>query len=153
MRVSVDLDDKNPLKWLVTYLKGLYYCQRFPTKMRRTTKGIHIIWSGLPINFQRSIELRLKIGDDKNRVNLDLISDKRISQVLFDEKVTTCYGFMMTSFCKKVGIDPHGKDLTRCPNCGKNIDKAVDYRSKEKNCVEVYHGKTFCQFQPKRKWI
>jgi hypothetical protein len=40
----------------------------------------------LDISEKKSIELRKKLGDDKNRIRLDIESEKKPKQILFQEK-------------------------------------------------------------------
>ena len=139
MRVTIDLDTKNPFKVTKTILKGMYYCRKIPSRFRFTTKGIHLIWDGMNISFAESIYYRAMIGDDLNRMLLDLSSEKRIKQVLFDEKTIFTQGFILASSCRSAGINPKGRDLTLCPKCNQPISYSMDYRTDEKNHIEVYH--------------
>jgi hypothetical protein len=51
-----------------------------------TRKGFHIAWRGLDINEKKMYRYRYLIGDDRNRIWLDMIDDWRAKQVLFTEK-------------------------------------------------------------------
>ncbi|MEM2919009.1 MAG: hypothetical protein QXY62_05890 [Candidatus Altiarchaeota archaeon] len=91
MRVTLDLDSKSRIKLWYVCLKGRFLIGKPPDEIYKTRKGYHIIWSGLPITFEKSIELRKKLGDDKNRIRLDLCGKKRLKNVLFDEKTIRYY--------------------------------------------------------------
>ena len=88
MRVTIDLDDKRWWKVMWVLLKGCLIFRKFPDEVRlsATGKGYHIIWRGLNISEAEMFRYRKIIGDDKNRVGLDLASRKRVPQVLFKEK-------------------------------------------------------------------
>jgi hypothetical protein len=109
----------------------------------------------MDIDEGESLEIRRMIGDDRNRIALDAASPKRVKQVLFSEKVITCNGFILTSSCKRVGIDTRNIDLSKCPLCGLYIKFCVDYRTEEKDLVEVIHenGSPPCIFKPKRRLL
>jgi len=85
MRVTVDIDTKNPLVLLTAILKGIILCRSFP-EIESSRRGFHLIWYGLNIDEETMLRYRRIIGDDENRIRLDSISDKRIKQVLFTEK-------------------------------------------------------------------
>jgi len=109
----------------------------------------------MDIDEWESLEIRRMIGDDKNRIALDMASPKRMKQVLFSEKVVTCNGFILTSSCKRAGIDTKNIDLTKCPLCGIGIKFCVDYRTEDKDQIEVIHenGSPTCIFKPKRRLL
>lgn len=86
MRVSIDIDDKNPLKLMFTLIKGIFICKRLPKKIRITRRGFHIVWRGLNIDENTMYRYRRLIGDDPVRIDLDRCSSKRLKQVLFKEK-------------------------------------------------------------------
>jgi|GEM_PF-3800679 hypothetical protein len=86
MRVTCDYDFRSKIKLWYYLLKGRIMCGKWADEIYKTRKGYHVIYRGLPITFEKSIELRKKLNDDKHRIELDLSSDKRISQVLFTEK-------------------------------------------------------------------
>lgn len=86
MRVSIDIDNKNPLKLGSTIIKGIFLCRRFPKKIRITRRGFHIVWRGLNIDEKTMYRYRRLLGDDPVRIDLDRSSSKRLKQVLFKEK-------------------------------------------------------------------
>jgi len=93
MRVSCDLDSKNSLKLGYYLLKGTLIFFKLPSKIRITRRGFHYIWSGLFITEQKSYYYRKILGDDLNRIRLDMVSDKRLKQVLFKEKKVYHYEY------------------------------------------------------------
>ena len=107
----------------------------------------------MDISEEKSFELRKKIGDDLNRVALDMSSPKRCKQILFSEKVVTCKGFILASSCNRAGIGVNGRDLKKCPICGHMIGISVDYRTAEKNIVEIMHKGNFpnCVLKPRKR--
>lgn len=85
MRVSADLDRHNPFLLLVSILRGVLLCRSFP-EVEKSKRGWHLFWYNQQITEREMFKRRLLIGDDKNRVRLDMISDKRIQQVMFTKK-------------------------------------------------------------------
>jgi hypothetical protein len=95
MRLTIDIDDlsKEKLRW--TCRKGKKLCDRRPDRIYRTRHGYHLIWDavkkfGRDITEEEMFELRRKLGDDENRIKLDL-HGHRIRQVLFDQKQIRFY--------------------------------------------------------------
>jgi hypothetical protein len=88
MRVTIDLDSKNPFILFWVLLKGLCICKKLPDSIRKSPnkKGYHIIWSGLNITENQMLRYRRLIGDDENRIKLDSSSKKRVKQILFTKK-------------------------------------------------------------------
>jgi len=99
MRVTIDLDDKRWWKVMWTIFKGCLITKKFPDEVRKsaTGKGYHIIWRDLDIDEIRMFRYRKIIGDDKNRIKLDLVSRKRVSQVLFTKKKVVYFPPVETS--------------------------------------------------------
>ena len=91
MRVTVDLDRKSISELMTVLVKGSVLCRKIPSNIRRTRKGYHLIWRGLPIDEQKMYLLRFRLHDDRNRIRLDILSPKRIKQVLFSEKRTVYF--------------------------------------------------------------
>lgn len=139
MIVTIDCDGgRISLLWKI--FKGLLICRRFPDEIYRTLKGYHLIWYGLKIDFKKHFLYRKFIGDDLNRIKLDM-NPKRIGQVLFTDKkvwikrknweaVRTC------SICKKYltwcWVVKNGEYY--CLDCGKkntNLWKRV-YERRER---------------------
>lgn len=84
MRVTVDADcGKIKLLWKI--FKGVLLCRKFPDKINRTKRGYHLIWYGLNISIKKHFVYRKFIGDDWNRIRLDM-NPKRVGQVLFTKK-------------------------------------------------------------------
>lgn len=124
-----------------TLMKGLILCRSLP-KIRKTAKGWHIVWYGLDIDEETMFKYRMLIGDDPNRIKLDMEAGKRISQVLFREKETHYYGYLFSkwipeSLFKK--LSPDGEWITHCPMCGKEIFKSVKVWSKDKKLIRIHH--------------
>lgn len=88
--MTIDLDFKNPLKMCVVIIKGILINRKIPS-IRETRKGYHLIWRGLKIPEREMFKRRMVIGDDRNRIRLDMASPKRINQVLFCEKRVVYY--------------------------------------------------------------
>ncbi len=105
MRVSIDIDDKNPLKLMFIIAKGIFICKRFPKKIRITKRGFHIIWRGLNIDEKTMYKYRKLLGDDETRIMLDQSSPKRLKQVLFSDKKVYQYEYdSLGNFEKKVRV-------------------------------------------------
>jgi len=86
MRLTCDIDTKNPLVLLFSIFRGIWLCRSLP-EIEKSKKGWHLFWYGLKINQKTMFKYRLLIGDDQNRVRLDMSSDKRIQQVMFNRKI------------------------------------------------------------------
>lgn len=89
VRVTIDLDDKRWWRVLWTVFKGCVLIGRFPDEIRvsATGKGYHIIWRNLDIDKMKMFRYRRLIGDDRNRIKLDMMCEKKITQVLFRKKI------------------------------------------------------------------
>jgi len=85
MRITVDIDTKNPLVLFNSLLRGLILLRKIPF-IEESNRGFHLIWHGVDMPESDTYKYRLLIGDDENRVRLDMISEKRIKQVLFTHK-------------------------------------------------------------------
>lgn len=134
MRVTIDIDKTNPITLFTCLMKGIIVCKRLPKKIRRTSKGFHIVWYGLNIDKRTMLKYRLLIGDDKKRVMLDMKARKRITQVLFCEKIVYYYHALHPRW-----INRKGEKITVCPVCGHPISVSVKVFTKEKKRVEIYH--------------
>jgi len=132
MRVTIDYDSESYIGLLWRILKGIFLCKKLPN-IKKSSKGYHLVWSGLNISERDMFKYRKIIGDDKNRIRLDRCSKKRIKQVLFTEKITTCNGFIHPYWTKE------RKKLTRCPICGNKVLKSQKVWSKDVKGVLVYH--------------
>lgn len=88
MRVTVDIDSTNRFNLCWAILKNAYFLHKYPDVIKSscTGRGYHIINYGLDETPTRILQLRRLIGDDANRVFLDMCSDKRMKQVLFTKK-------------------------------------------------------------------
>jgi hypothetical protein len=91
MRITVDKDNHNRINLRWTLFKGRVLIGRTPDRIYKTRKGYHLIWDdvrkkGIPITEEQSMRYRKLIGDDRNRLRLDSVSDKRLKQVLFCQK-------------------------------------------------------------------
>lgn len=142
LRVTIDIDTDNPITLFITLLKGVLVCKRFPYKVRKTGKGYHIVFRGLKIDEETMYKYRMLIGDDENRIKLDMDAKKRIKQVLFSEKETIYYGYLFSKWLpdnlfKK--ISPNGEWITKCPVCNRRIEKSVKVWRENKKCIVIYH--------------
>lgn len=125
MRVTIDVDNHNILCIGWRILLGTIICRKKPFKIRKTRRGYHIIWKGLNIDQNTMFKYRKWLHDDEKRLRLDMLSEKRIKQVLFTEKLVTYHGFMWHK----------GKSVNICPACERKIIKSVE----DKENVHVYH--------------
>jgi len=90
--------DKLFKKWKTTgkilfwyrIILGYILMRKFP-EIRVTSKGLHLVWRNNKISVKKMFKYRLLLGDDLNRLYLDMISWKRINQVLFTKKEITYY--------------------------------------------------------------
>ena len=79
--------------------------KRFPYLIRKTKRGFHYGWRGLDLSEKESYYYRLLLGDDLNRVMLDMKSKKKIKQVLFVKKEVYLYETdLWGNFVRKVKI-------------------------------------------------
>ena len=116
MRVTIDLDDNSLIKLFLVIGKGmvalLKYFPRIVPEIERTRKGFHVTWRHLPISEEESFKYRLLIGDDRNRINLDMQSWKRIKQVMFNYKKSD---FFAHKKCGSLTVIKEGRIY--CPKC------------------------------------
>jgi hypothetical protein len=136
IRVTADIDNDSPIALAIALIKGIIVCRKLPFKIRKTGKGYHIIWRGLNIDEQTMFKYRKLIGDDPNRIKLDMEAGKRLKQVLFCEKETHYYGYL---FSKWVGSKEW---ITHCPICNRKIYKSVKIWSEDEKCILIYHENT-----------
>jgi hypothetical protein len=85
MRITIDADTNSKISLLWKIFKGLLLCHRLPDEIKTTSRGYHMIWYGLKIDFNKHFLYRRFIGDDENRIRLDM-NPKRTGQVLFTSK-------------------------------------------------------------------
>lgn|GEM_PF-4890342 len=71
-------------------IKGYYKLKKLP-QIEKSNRGYHLIYFTDINDFRRICILRRLIGDDKNRVRLDLLSKNKIKQVLFNKKYVKYY--------------------------------------------------------------
>jgi hypothetical protein len=102
VRLTIDIDNREDLGTVI--FRGLYYVGKKPDVIRLSSskRGYHVIWRGLKISEERSIELRKLIGDDPKRIYLDECSDIRTKQVLFSKKEVR--DISVEEFLKKMGL-------------------------------------------------
>lgn len=125
VRITCDLDSTSTLTLANSLLRGIFLLRRLPDTIRQTSKGFHVIYYGINATEDRSYKLRWIIGDDPNRISLDLKSPLRISQVLFSEKIVKYFDVP--------------KDF-RCPVCKeKNIEMNIKHWTFDKKLFEVRH--------------
>lgn len=95
MRLTIDRDEASLLDVIMTILKGRIYAGRLPDEIKRSSggRGYHYIWHGLNINWDACLELRWKIGDDRNRIAHDLkAGEPEFRQILFTKKKVKMHG-------------------------------------------------------------
>jgi hypothetical protein len=93
IRVTVDIDQKNPLKMAYCVAKGTFLCKKLPYLIRKSKRGWHIGWHHLPITERESYLLRYRLSDDLKRLHLDMSCPKKPKQVLFSEKIVYVHEF------------------------------------------------------------
>ena len=147
MRITIDYDRESYIGLFWRILKGIYLCKKLPSMIRKCSRGYHIVWHGLNISERDMFKYRKIIGDDPNRIRLDMCSEKRIKQVLFTEKITTCYGFIHEYWTKE------RKELKNCPICGKRVLKSQKVWNKNTKGILIYHtnDNNICKL-PIPKW-
>jgi len=87
MRVSCDYDDHNVIKLVYYLAKGIAINKKFPSMIRKTKRGFHVVFSGCSINEREMFLRRYRLGDDSNRIWLDMSCPKKPKQVLFSKKI------------------------------------------------------------------
>jgi hypothetical protein len=86
VRITLDYDFKNIAKLAYYLAKGTIVLRRFPSEVRSTKRGYHVIYTGLDYSIEKCCEMRLRLGDDEKRVFLDLNYPKKPFQTLFYQK-------------------------------------------------------------------
>lgn len=148
MRVTVDIDNDSVSKMLFCLVKGIILCRRLPYKIRKTEKGWHLIWKGLNIDEEKSMEYRRILGDDPNRIKLDKNST-RIKQVLFTEKQVFYYGGIFPKWIKNKGWEA----VKVCPKCGKEVKFSEKRWMKDEKALIIYHtDETKCSLPLRRNF-
>lgn len=148
MRVTIDLDDNSTLKMIWTAIKGTILCRKLPYKIRKTERGWHLIWKGLKISEEESIEYRRRIGDDENRIKLDEECSKRIKQVLFCEKKVFYYDGIFPMWIGKEGRE----GIKTCPLCSREVKMSEKRWTEKDKKVIIYHTDgTKCELPLVRK--
>jgi len=151
MRITIDDDHTNPIYWAWRILRGIYYCKKWPDTIRRTERGIHLIWYNIDCDVKRMFLLRKIIGDDKARIIKDIASTKRITQVLFKDKITTCYGYMHPVWFRIMHTKSKSPFFNLCPICNKKIKKAQKVWTQEAKEIRIFHKDTICTFKLQRR--
>ena len=80
------MDTHNVLRLFLSLMTGVVLCKKLPFYFRLTRKGFHLAWRGLNISEATMYKYRYIIGDDRNRISLDMNRTKTIKQVLFTSK-------------------------------------------------------------------
>jgi len=87
MRITVDLDCPSQFQLLKTYFNMR---QMGIVEIAESSggKGYHLIVSGLPLPFTKTLDIRLWLGDDAQRVKFDMqhLSQSKPKQILFTKK-------------------------------------------------------------------
>ena len=86
MRVSLDYDNHSILKLLYYLIKGTFICKKLPSEIKKTKRGYHVTFRGLPISENQSNLIRFRLKDDLKRLHLDMSCPKKPHQVLFYRK-------------------------------------------------------------------
>lgn len=89
MRITIDYDFKNVAKLAYYLAKGTIILRRFPSEVRSTRRGYHVIYRDFDMSMEECCNMRLRLCDDKKRVYLDLNYPKKPFQTLFYKKVVT----------------------------------------------------------------
>ena len=84
MRVTVDLDTHGLLELMKVYYNLQYISDDI--EVYRTVHGYHVIAHGLPITQQQAETLRIMLGDDARRIELDAMQIVKPKQILWTEK-------------------------------------------------------------------
>jgi len=145
MRITADIDYNNPLRLAWSLIKGIYICKKFPSRIRMTEKGFHIIWKNVNANSKQALIYRAVIGDDRKRINLDM-EHGRIKQVLFTEKKTICFGFIHRKWIKSK------KHSNICPKCNKEVIKSEKIWEEGEKVIKIYHKNNICQIPLRRRF-
>lgn len=90
MRLTIDLDKKKHNELMSVISKVIWHSRKYSDKIKveieETKRGYHIISYGLEIDFSKSMDIRRKCSEDKNRLKLDAIKKKFLKQILFNKK-------------------------------------------------------------------
>jgi len=151
MRISIDLDNDSSLKLFWAIAKGHYFLGKFPEKIRKTERGVHIIYRDT-ISENESIKYRKLIGDDRNRVALDLSSDLRIRQILFTEKTTTCHGYIHPYWFRILRRKSESPNFDICP-CGRKVLASSKIWETNRKFIEINHIDGNCEYPIRQKGI
>jgi hypothetical protein len=141
MRVTVDLDSQSIWRMVYYAMKGVILLKKLP-EIRKTSKGWHLIFRSLHITEEESLNYRRRLGDDPNRILLDMLCKKKIKQVLFTEKETIYYGGLPAWWIKK-----GGEILKECPKCGKEIVRSEKRWKIDEKRIAVFHKDSVCYFE------
>ena len=152
-RITLDYDFESELKLSFCILKGILLLKKLPSKIRKTERGYHLVFSGLDMNDKQRFIRRLQLHDDKNRIRLDLCSSKRFSQVLFSEKTVTTFGYMHPVWFKIVKIKSPSKHFNICPFCHKKISMAKKIWTNQLKAIQVFHKNSpnVCEYKLRNK--
>jgi len=94
MRITIDIDTRNKLILLWKIFKGTILLEQFPDEIKSSAsgRGYHLIWynqfleQNITEAFNNMIKYRKLIGDDKNRIRLDMLTPHRVPQIMFTDK-------------------------------------------------------------------
>jgi hypothetical protein len=86
LRVSIDVDRKCDA--MSVLLRGMKRIGKAPDEIRVSARGngFHFIWLNACGSFEESVELRKFIGDDTKRVWIDVQSECKPRQILWNSK-------------------------------------------------------------------
>lgn len=87
MRITIDIDTKNPIFLFRTFFYGLIMYRKLPNLFHITKKGYHLGWINVKISEDDMFRHRLLLGDDKRRILLDRICLCKPRQTLFNRKI------------------------------------------------------------------
>lgn len=156
VRVTIDSDSDSSLSLLWCVFKGYLRTGKMPEKVRKSQRGYHIIWKGIDMTEKECIKARAFIGDDSNRLKMDLShinnGDFRLNQVLFTEKTTTCLKYCHPVWFSLIGIPSPNPHFTQCPKCLKTIKEASKIWEEDRKEIEIVHEDgTKCVFPLERR--
>ena len=150
MRVSVDIDSDNPVSLFWSVAKGLYYLKKMPEKIRKTERGVHIIYRDT-ISENESMKYRKLIGDDENRIRLDTVGN-RVRQILFTEKTTTCYGYIHPYWFRIMKRKSESPNFDIC-FCGRKVLSSSKIWENGRKVIEINHINGNCEYPIRQKGI
>lgn len=146
MRVTCDIDCKSSLKIGYIILKGLYHFGKLPDKIENSEKGVHLIYMHLDMDEKECFKFRKMLGDDSNRIRLDMETRFKPPQILFIEKNVTCNKFIHRNWVKKIGAINKG-----ICGCHRRVLYSEKLWNDNERCIKVHHKDYICVFPLKTR--